>query len=187
MLHLTRIYAQQQQQFSGAGLDGDGAGGGLMATMDADRDDEVGRQPARPTDRGEGHGGGSLSTRLHTNVHTHNLQTQAEVLLESFLQDCSELIAKWELVKEDMGNTENFCLMQLDLARNRLLTIGTIFALVNLCFAFGAMIAGVFGMNLYNGAAKNESLSFSFSLPLSLCLGCERRSIESSQQQFVGH
>ena len=44
---------------------------------------------------------------------------QAEVLLESFLQDCSELIAKWELVKEDMNNTENFTIMRLDMARNR--------------------------------------------------------------------
>lgn len=41
------------------------------------------------------------------------------MLLESFLQDCSELIAKWELVKEDMNNTENFTLMRLDMARNR--------------------------------------------------------------------
>lgn len=30
------------------------------------------------------------------------------MLLESFLHECSELIAKWDLVKEDMGNTENF-------------------------------------------------------------------------------
>ncbi len=61
------------------------------------------------------------------------------MLLESFLQDCSELVGKWELVKEDMNNTENYCLMQLDMARNRLLTIGTIFALINLCECGGAI------------------------------------------------
>lgn len=38
-----------------------------------------------------------------------------------------------------------YSLMQLDLARNRLLTIGTLFALANLCFAFGSMIAGIYG------------------------------------------
>lgn len=37
---------------------------------------------------------------------------------------------------------------------DRLLTIGTVFALINLCFAFGALVAGVFGMNLQNGLGE---------------------------------
>lgn len=99
------------------------------------------------------------------------------MLLESFLHECSELIAKWDLVKEDMSNTEHFCLMQLDLARNRLLTIGTIFALANLCFAFGSMIAGVYGMNLFNGK---------FSIPSNEGTGREKgRAIIVSHQDVV--
>lgn len=70
---------------------------------------------------------------------------EAEILLESYLGDFNELIIKWDLVKEDMQNTENYVQVKLDMARNKLLTIGTLFALVNLCFAFGALISGIFG------------------------------------------
>jgi hypothetical protein len=35
--------------------------------------------------------------------------------------------------------------MKLDLARNRLLTYGTVFAMINMLFAFGALVTGMFG------------------------------------------
>ena len=109
MLHLTRIYTQTQQQhvLGGGALDADGAGG--LTAVDADRDDEVRRL--------------ALCVRVCLlslcAICDAPFSLQAEVLLESFLSDCSELIAKWELVKEDMNNTETFTNMRLDMARNR--------------------------------------------------------------------
>lgn len=184
MLHLTRIYTQTQQQhvLGGGALDADGAGG--LTAVDADRDDEVRRL--------------ALCVRVCLlslcAICDAPFFLQAEVLLESFLSDCSELIAKWELVKEDMNNTETFTNMRLDMARNRyvrhadpcgkideidplpglnmhapptprprharLLTIGTVFALINLCFAFGALVVGAFGMNLQNGLGEVSSTRF---------------------------
>ena len=33
---------------------------------------------------------------------------------------------------------------------------GTLFGLVNLCFAFGALVSGIFGMNLFNGISTGS-------------------------------
>ena len=54
----------------------------------------------------------------------HAPTIQAEILLESYLGDVSGVLMKWELLKEDMQNTENYIQMKLNMARNKLLTIG---------------------------------------------------------------
>jgi Mg2+ and Co2+ transporter CorA len=40
--------------------------------------------------------------------------------------------------------------VKLDIARNKLLTAGTIMALISACLSFGAVVTGLFGMNLEN-------------------------------------
>ncbi len=49
---------------------------------------------------------------------------EAEELLESYLADLYEIIMKWELIRDDMQTTEEYVLMKLDMARNKLLTYG---------------------------------------------------------------
>ena len=58
--------------------------------------------------------------------HLITIVNQAEILLESYLGDVNEVIMKWELLKEEMQNTEDFVQMKLDMARNKLLTIGKV-------------------------------------------------------------
>jgi hypothetical protein len=50
--------------------------------------------------------------------------TQVEALLESYQQDVGDMVSKWERMKEDLEDLENYLLMKLDMARNRLLTVG---------------------------------------------------------------
>jgi len=181
MLHLTRIITnnqnqqnqqqqqQQQQQFflQGGGLGSISTGAGM---------------PLGAGGGGGGGGGGSSSAggggggANGENINNEQQQQltpllppleaedndEAEILLESFLGDFNELIIKWELVKEDMQNTENYVMVKLDMARNKLLTIGTVFALVNMCFAFGALVSGIFGMNLFNGVSEGSGSEDSF-------------------------
>lgn len=40
------------------------------------------------------------------------------------MQDSEELIKKWDLLKKSMESTENYILMRIDMARNKLLTAG---------------------------------------------------------------
>ncbi len=41
--------------------------------------------------------------------------------------------------------------IQLDIARNRLLTADTIFGMIAMCSGFGALFSGIMGMNLEEG------------------------------------
>ncbi len=41
--------------------------------------------------------------------------------------------------------------IQLDIARNRLLTADTIFGMIAMCSSFGALFSGIMGMNLEEG------------------------------------
>lgn len=181
MLHLTRIITnnqnqqqQQQQQFflqnRGPGSVTTDAGMALGASEGraggGSRMGEGSSRVACDADGGNGENNNYeqqqqqlISTSLHLEAEDND---EAEILLESFLGDFNELIMKWELVKENMQNTENYVTVKLDMARNKLLTIGTIFALVNMCFAFGALVSGIFGMNLYNGVSEGSGSEDSF-------------------------
>jgi len=186
MLHLTRIITnnqnqqnqqqqqqqrqqQQLQQFflqsggmgsisTGAGVALGAEGGGMGGGM--------GGGSSAAGSGGNGESGGGNNEQQPTLPLLPPLEAEdndeAEILLESYLGDFNELIFKWELVKEDMQNTENYVQVKLDMARNKLLTIGTVFALINLCFAFGALVSGIFGMNLYNGVSTGSGTEESF-------------------------
>ena len=49
---------------------------------------------------------------------------QAEILLESYLQDVDEILTKYDLTLQHIQATENLITMRLDMARNKLLTTG---------------------------------------------------------------
>ncbi|KAG5182069.1 hypothetical protein JKP88DRAFT_319716 [Tribonema minus] len=79
---------------------------------------------------------------------------EVELLLESFLQEITSLSNVLEGMGSRMRNTETLIQardVKLDIARNQLLTASTIFSLVAMCLSFGAVITGLFGMNLNNG------------------------------------
>ncbi|KAM3572835.1 hypothetical protein VYU27_005194 [Nannochloropsis oceanica] len=180
MLHLTRIitnnqnHQQQQQQhffLQNGGLESVNTDAGMALGASEGKAGGGSRMGGRNSsvacggDSGNGESNSNyeqqqlISTWLPLEAEDND---EAEILLESFLGDFNELIIKWELVKEDMQNTENYVTVKLDMARNKLLTIGTLFALVNLCFAFGALVSGIFGMNLYNGVSEGSGSEDSF-------------------------
>jgi len=72
-----------------------------------------------------------------------------ELLLESYLQETEAVQTRLELLRLRIDNAEDLFAMKLDLARNRLITADTIFTLVSMCLAAGAVIGGFFGMNLH--------------------------------------
>ena len=76
---------------------------------------------------------------------------EVELLLEANLQDVSGMATRLELLISLIDNTEDFVQIKLDTARNKLLFIGTVIAMINCCLAGGSLVAGIFGMNLENG------------------------------------
>ena len=71
-----------------------------------------------------------------------------ELLLESYLQDSEAVQTRLELLRLSIDNAEDLFTMKLDIARNRLITADTIFTLLGMIAAAGALVAGLFGMNL---------------------------------------
>ena len=71
-----------------------------------------------------------------------------ELLLESYLQDSEAVQTRLELLRLSIDNAEDLFTMKLDIARNRLITADTIFTLLGMIAAAGALVVGLFGMNL---------------------------------------
>eukprot|EP00968_Pinguiococcus_pyrenoidosus_P027330 scaffold7367_cov270-Pinguiococcus_pyrenoidosus.AAC.3 len=80
-----------------------------------------------------------------------------EILLEAYLQSFSTLQTKLQVLDQQIDNTEESVILKLDLARNRLLKVDTMIAVVSCGFAFGSMVAGLFGMNLRNGSEDSNA------------------------------
>lgn len=57
---------------------------------------------------------------------------------------------------------QSYCKLRADHNQNKLLSLGTILALVNLTCAFGSLATGVFGMNLSNGLSETSGTANSF-------------------------
>ena len=66
--------------------------------------------------------------------------------------------------------------LSLDTARNKLLTVSTIFGLISMCVGMGALVGSIFGMNLKNGFEVGQTLLhlsdllFSLTLPVDICI-----------------
>ncbi|CAM9260732.1 unnamed protein product [Laminaria digitata] len=76
---------------------------------------------------------------------------EMELLLEAYLQDINSIYNVLELLQGRARSTEALVMVKLDIARNRILTAGLVFSMASTCFTLGALVAGIFGMNLPNG------------------------------------
>ena len=71
-----------------------------------------------------------------------------EVLLESYAQRLDSLISDLSFLIEQIERAEVNIAIDLDLARNRLLRLNLIVSVITVLAALGALVAGLFGMNL---------------------------------------
>ena len=71
-----------------------------------------------------------------------------ELLLESYLQEVGATVAELEVLTYGIEGTEKFVSFRLDSARNRLLKIDVIATAISMTMGIGAVVTGVFGMNL---------------------------------------
>mmetsp|Transcript_16002 Transcript_16002/g.48419 ORF Transcript_16002/g.48419 Transcript_16002/m.48419 type:complete len:518 (-) Transcript_16002:293-1846(-) len=71
-----------------------------------------------------------------------------ELLLENYLQHTTAVQTALELVRLSIENAESSFTMKLDISRNRLIAVDTIFALFAMVFGLAAVVGGFWGMNL---------------------------------------
>ncbi|CAM9202332.1 unnamed protein product [Scytosiphon promiscuus] len=81
---------------------------------------------------------------------------EMELLLEAYLQDINSIYNVLELLQGRARSTEALVMVKLDIARNRILTAELIFSMASTCLTVGALVSGVFGMNMKNGMESNE-------------------------------
>lgn len=77
--------------------------------------------------------------------------TDVETLLESFVQQVTELDNRVQQLKNRISNIEEYMRIHFDSQRNKLMRFNLISSLATLSFGAGAMGASLFGMNLPNG------------------------------------
>lgn len=76
---------------------------------------------------------------------------EAEVLIETYLQDIFSTRTTAELLQHRIANTESLVTLKLDSKRNYLLRVQLILELVSINIAVGTLVSGMFGMNLTSG------------------------------------
>ena len=77
--------------------------------------------------------------------HDHE---EAEMLLESYLQEIGATVSELEVLTYNIDGTEKFVSFRLDSARNRLLKVDVIATASATALGVGQLVSGIFGMNL---------------------------------------
>src|SRR5690554_3586191 len=75
---------------------------------------------------------------------------EIEILLEAYMKQVEEIANVTAIVKQQMSSTEDFVNVTLNVKRTQLLLFDLRVAMGTLGISSGAIIAGIYGMNLQN-------------------------------------
>lgn len=94
-----------------------------------------------------------------------NEHVEVEMLIESYLQLIeSTIISINNAKKRIVKNAETDLLLKLDIARNKLLKVEIGIQAITSACAVGAMVAGIFGMNLPSGISTTPPCPYLYLL-----------------------
>ena len=82
------------------------------------------------------------------------------MLLGSYFSELVEMETQMTSIIENIEDTDNFIATHLDSVRNELMKMSLFMEVGALTMAFGAVVGGVFGMNLTNGIEVVHLLLF---------------------------
>jgi len=97
---------------------------------------------------------GLYLTEKNREVSQHE---EMELLLESYLADIEDIQSQIKIVKETIDDTNHFIAAHLDATRNRMIRMSLFMEMGTLSLGSGALIAGVFGMNLTHGLESHPT------------------------------
>jgi len=87
-----------------------------------------------------------------------------ETLFESYLHEAEWIASEVDDLLDEITNTEENVVLQLDLLRNRILRFELTLSISSFVMSFGAVITGAFGMNLLTHLENNKSMFYVISL-----------------------
>jgi len=81
--------------------------------------------------------------------------TELELIFESYYADFEEIVAEIKTVKDTIEDTNQFISAHLDSVRNKMLRMSLMMEMGALALGSGAVVGGVFGMNLVSGLEEH--------------------------------
>jgi len=81
-----------------------------------------------------------------------------EMMLEDYLQQLEELLIRVRSSQTLLTNTEAILELSLDLTRNKILRFELLLSISSLAISLGALVTGLFGMNLLSHVENNPNL-----------------------------
>ncbi|WBW71587.1 mitochondrial inner membrane magnesium ion transmembrane transporter Mrs2 [Schizosaccharomyces osmophilus] len=103
-----------------------------------------------------------LTERLRTGKpRDHDKHDEIELLLETYYKQVDEIVQQTDNLVGNIRSTEEICNIMLDANRNSLMLLGLKLSAVTLGLGFGAIIAGIYGMNLPNGFEESSTAFYS--------------------------
>eukprot|EP00088_Acartia_fossae_P025069 TRINITY_DN25935_c0_g1_i1.p1 TRINITY_DN25935_c0_g1~~TRINITY_DN25935_c0_g1_i1.p1 ORF type:complete len:451 (+),score=50.32 TRINITY_DN25935_c0_g1_i1:123-1475(+) len=97
---------------------------------------------------------GLYLTHRRTKTSEHE---EVELLLESYLADLDDIQSSIKRIKERIEDTNHFIAAHLDTARNKMIRMSLFMEMGTLSIGSGALIAGIFGMNLTHGLEEHPT------------------------------
>lgn len=91
-----------------------------------------------------------------------------EQIVDFFIADIEEIEGEVHMVSEMMEDTDQFVSAHQDNVRNELMKMGLVIEILAVTLAFGAVVGGVFGMNVINDL-EHDTKAFTFIL-VGMCL-----------------
>ena len=161
MMQLGGASASKEQQVGagagpGAALLAVGTGSSSKAQREAGVDMADGSDAALPGTSSSG-GGGVLSADEDALTSAHNTAgvVNLEMMFENYLNEVEWISAEVEDEIDEIRNTEENVVLQLDLLRNRILKFELLLSISSFVVTCGALVTGLFGMNLFSHLETN--------------------------------
>jgi magnesium transporter len=83
-----------------------------------------------------------------------------EMLFENYLNEVEWIASEIEEVIDEITNTEEYVVLQLDLLRNRILKFELLLSISSFVVTSGALITGLFGMNLMSHFETSKGMFY---------------------------
>merc|ERR1719430_1299406 len=99
-------------------------------------------------------------SKPNRNISEHD---ELELLLEAYYADFEEIVAEIKTVKDTIEDSNQFISAHLDTVRNKMLRMSLVMEMGALALGSGAVVGGLFGMNLVSGL-ENHPTAFYITL-----------------------
>jgi hypothetical protein len=108
-------------------------------------------------------GGSSGTDSESPALNNETVETNLEILLENYLNEIEWISAEMDEILDEITNSEENLVLQLDIIRNRMLRFELLLSISSFVVGCGALVTGAFGMNLLSHLELRRNMFWSVS------------------------